>query len=350
MGNLTASQIHAVVRSAVAAPSADNRHHVAFEPTAGGMRIWADDQYTNCVEPHRRQLTVFSFGAVIENTLVQASAYGLHSTVRAFPDVNRPKLVCKLEWKPADAPVDPLLPAIDQRHTNRKFFKGPPLAEHELALLAEETRRFGGIQIRWCDDDERRSALLAQVRRAEAERFRQPRLHEELFSSIDWSAGWKATSAEGLPPGALEVELPLRPGFRAMSSWPVMRVLSLLQTHRLLGIRAADLPCRLSPHLGVLSAANALDGSVVDAGRAFQRLWLRAALHGWALQPMAASIALALQPVADGWVSGEVQRALQAGWAQLVGGDAPMMVFRLGRAAPPAVRAGRRPVESYLMT
>jgi len=61
LNNLTASQIHAVVRSAVLAPSADNRHHVAFEPTAGGMRIWADDQYANCAEPHRRQLTVFSY-------------------------------------------------------------------------------------------------------------------------------------------------------------------------------------------------------------------------------------------------------------------------------------------------
>ena len=349
MNNLTASQIHAVVRSAVLAPSADNRHHVAFEPTAGGMRIWADDQYANCAEPHRRQLTVFSFGAVLENALIQASAYALDSAVRAFPDPDRPKLVCELEWRPADAPVDPLLRAIDQRHTNRKFFKGPPLAELELALLADEVRRYESVRIHWCDDAERRSALLGQVRRAEAERFRQPRLHEELFSSIDWSAGWKATSVEGLPPGALEVEVPLRPGFRAMSSWPVMRVLSLLQMHRLLGIRAADLPCRLSPHLGVLSATDARTSTVIEAGRAFQRLWLQATLQGLALQPMAASIALALQPVADGWVSGEVQRALQMGWTRLIGADSPMMVFRLGRAPTPAVRASRRPVQSYLM-
>jgi hypothetical protein len=250
---------------------------------------------------------------------------------------------------PAKAPVDPLLPAIELRCTNRKFFKGPPLADRELELLAEEVRRFANIRIHWCDDGEKRSTLLTQVRRAETERFRQPQLHEELFSSIDWAAGWKSTSAEGLPPGALEVEVPLRPGFRAMSYWPVMRVLSLLQMHRMLGIRAAYLPCRLSPHLGVLSAANDRDNTVVEAGRAFQRLWLRAALRDWAMQPMAASIALAIQPVTDGWVSGKVLRALQGGWARLVGADAPMMVFRLGRATPPAVRASRRAVESYLM-
>lgn len=346
---LAPEQLRSIIRSAILAPSADNRHHIAFEAFDRGLRIWTDSHYSQCTEPHRRQLTAFSFGAVIENALLQASAYGLGSDVIPFPDPNRPKLVCELQWTKTDAVEDALCVAIDERHTNRKFFKGPPLTEHELTILTQEVERFTGARVHWCDTEENRPLLLSQVWRAEAERFRRPKLHEELFSAIDWSAGWSSSCEEGLPPGALEVEKPMRFGFRAMSAWSVMRALCVLQAHQFLGFRAAYMPCRLAPHLAVLTVPSATPQNTIMAGRAFQRLWLHATLLGCALQPMAASIALALKPVGDGWVSGQACEALQAGWERLVGRSVPQMVFRLGKAKRPAIRTSRKPAETYLM-
>jgi len=90
-------------------------------------------------------------------------------------------------------------------------------------------------------------------------------------------------------PGALAVESPLRPLFALLRHWPVMRLANLLGTHHLMDFRACDIPCRLAPHLGLLTVNDTDNQSVFDTGRAFQRLWLALTRLGRVLQPMAAS-------------------------------------------------------------
>ncbi len=64
-----------------------------------------------------------------------------------------------------------------------------------------------GTELLWLDTAERRRKALQLIRWAEAERFRNPTLHEELFGSIRFDVGWHATAPEGLPPGSLELPL-----------------------------------------------------------------------------------------------------------------------------------------------
>lgn len=350
MTDLTRSQFLELVRSAVLAPSADNHHRVRFEPIAGGLRLWGDEYFRACQEQHRRQFMVFACGAMVENISIKASEFGLACDSTAFPDPARKDLISTMTWResPAAAP-DALLSAIEKRHTNRKFFRGPLLSEAERDALSAATRADSSIRVRWFTAPSERDDLLSLVRIGETERFARRALHEELFSAVDWRVGWSTSCDEGLPPGTLEVEMPLRPGFRAMAWWPLMRALSALQAHRLLGLRAAYFPCRINATMGVLSASRGTPPAVLDAGRVFQRLWLCATHLGLALQPLAASVALTLTPNAPGWTRPKIQARLSDGWHRLLDAETPMMVFRVGHASEPNVRTGRRAPELYML-
>ena len=143
----------------------------------------------------------------------------------------------------------------------------------------------------------------------------------------------------------------MRPGFAALRRWPLMRAASWLGLHHMLGLRAADMPCRLAPHLGLLRCE--LDDpqlATLAAGRALERSWLAATAEGLAFQPMAASTALARQQAGGGWVSGSAQRHILQLLERLTDGN-PMsafMVLRIGHAPPPSLVTGRREVDSYL--
>src|SRR5690606_18376529 len=165
---------------------------------------------------------------------------------------------------------------IERRHTNRKFFKGPALGLEALSELDRDAARFPTVQLHWCDEPTARAPVLNLMRRAEAERFCRQRLHAELFGAIRWDVGWHAGCEEGLPPGALEVERPLRLPFKALASWPLMNVLSGLGVHWMLAMRAAYLPARLAPHLGLLTTEADGSADAIAAGRCLQRIWLRA--------------------------------------------------------------------------
>ena len=143
----------------------------------------------------------------------------------------------------------------------------------------------------------------------------------------------------GIPPGALGLPWIERLGFPAFRHWPVQRIANLLQTHRVLGWRAADLPCRLSPHLGVISIKAGSPNAAARAGQALQSVWLRATVYRMAFQVFAAAPLYAMEGLR--LADSVLQQTLQIGWSELCGGDPVFVAFRLGHAPEPVVKAGR---------
>jgi hypothetical protein len=348
VADLSETEFGRLVEAAVLAPSADNSHTFLFDRSGDRVRLWSDHVFAQAPQP-LRILRLISFGAALENIKLRAARLGLNADVRSFPDANEPRLVAELHFaRTTSAPCDPLEDAIPNRHTNRRlFFRGPAMSRHELELVSTALKDSPGVRLTWFDSPEARKQILGLITVAETERFASRRLHEELFSAVRFDVGWNATASEGLPPGSLEVEAPMRPMFAALRHWPVMRSLNALGGHHLLGLRAAYLPCRLAPHLGALTTSLDVESGALAAGAALQRVWLRTTLQGFAFQPMAGS-ALLRFPSYSG-VSAKVQARLAEGWDRLAPGRTPLMVFRIGRARPPSVRTGRRPFVDFIV-
>ena len=336
-----------IARAGILAPSADNRHVFRIEIKEATLRLWPTNEFAVTTERHRRVLGLLSLGAVVENMKLRASELGFSAHAEWFPSCNAGSIVqLTLLPVPVDF-ADELAAAIPNRHTNRRMYHGPELSVGETACLNASVGSVEGVQLMWLKGDARRRAL-GLIWQAESERFLRRRLHEELFSSIRFDLSWNEEAEFSLPPGTLEIEAPMRPLFKALRHWAVMRPLTWLGVHRLIGLRAGWLPCWQAPALGLLATSLPTDEGAVAVGAALERLWLRATLIDLSLQPMAASVVLPLQSAADDGASDELRLFLAAGWQAIAPDVTPLMVFRMGRASKPKVRSGRKPVAAYL--
>lgn len=350
---IPASTLISLVRSGIMAPSADNHHHVLFELRPNGLRMSAGPGYLGCRDRHRRILTQLAFGCVIENVVLAANRLGYELDLKWNSDPGRPELLAdmhlsrceKLQFPAQSALAD----MISLRVTNRRFFGRDRLTEEGMLSLRVEVATQHGLELIWLEGGNRARALRL-ARLAETERFRRHYLHEELFSSVRFDVGWQASCDQGIAPGSLEVESGLRRAFQMLRNWPLMRILNVVGAHHVVGFRAGYLPCKLAPHLGVIVIHGDIEANAVRAGRAFQRMWLRATALGASLQPMAASVILPFQDSHKDEATETLRNRLVGGWQEILGEVTPIMFFRLGYAPSPKIKSGRPVVERCLIT
>lgn len=336
-----------ILQAAILAPSADNHHRLRLEAISDGVLVWTQSGRLASLSGYKRTLDLISLGAVIENIVLRAGAHKQSAVVECLPE-GQPDIIARIRFQPSASDPDPLHTAIPDRHTNRRFFRGPVADAGILRHIQDSACQISGCTLDWLDTPEQRGKALKLIRAAEGERFRNKILHAELFEGVRFDIGWQQTCEEALPPGALEIEKPLRIFFKMMRHWPVMRTLNLIGAHKQLAWRAGDLPCRLSPHLAVISAPSLADKDQIDAGRAFQRAWLAVSQHGLAMQPMPASVLYAQTAAIAQGIPSPLQAKLSQGWAELQPGRTPLMVFRMGHAKLPSLVSGRQPLEYYL--
>lgn len=343
--------LHRILGAGVLAPSADNRHRLQFQVTDAAVHLIGTDASTWPSQPHRQMLALLALGGVIENMALRSRQLGLVMKVSHWPDMQRPGHVAELSWDASPLPADPLALAIESRHTNRRFYQRSALPASTLSDLSAAAAASPGALVRWLDAGRERDLALRALRIAETERFRRQCLHQELFEAVRFDVGWQSSADEGLPPATLQIERPMRGPFSLLRHWPLMRTACSLGAHHMLGLRAAYLPCALAPHIGLmLAGATSERWATVQAGRAFQRLWLAAAQAGLALQPMAAATALARQAPGAGWVSATAKTELGRVLQRLCPEPElqAYMFFRLGRARAPTAVTTRHALEHYL--
>jgi hypothetical protein len=324
--------------AAVAAPTADNHHVFRLEPMEGGLSLRALPEYAQST-PGRRILAQISAGAMVENLLLRAARLGIRLQAMA-PDVRAERFRLDLIAHDAAPVQQPLEAAIEHRHTNRRFrYHGPPLPAAAQRQLSAHGEGLGGAALVWLDEPGARRQAVKLVRWAETERFRNPMLHAEMFGSVRFDAGWTESTSEGVPLGSLELPRLERPMFALMRNWPLQRLINAGGMHHFIGWRGAALPCRLAPHLCVITGPDDSPASAVNAGRLLQRVWLGAHNLGLAFQMFAASAVYAIKGAYP--VPKDLRRRLESGWATLCPEARPYLAFRMGYAEPVTVRAGR---------
>ena len=337
---MSAAQCDALMKAALLAPTADNRPVCYLAWVGGCMAITDRGDFTHD-EPHRQVLAWIALGAMVTNLSVRARHLGLQIEVEWFLPARRGDRVAILAFSKASATADDGLDAaLSARCSNRRMdFRGPPLGAARKSQLENDVTAIHGATLHWLDDGAARKRALTLIRRAETERFRVRALHQELFESIRFDVDWSTSTTTGIPPGALGLPWIERLGFPAFRHWPVQRIANLLQAHRVLGWRAADLPCRLSPHLGVISIKAGTPHAEARAGQALQTVWLRATVYRMAFQVFAAAPLYAMEGL--GLTGAAMQRSLQLDWSELCDGERAFIAFRLGHAPNPTIKAGR---------
>ncbi|WP_288131517.1 hypothetical protein [Accumulibacter sp.] len=339
------SDLSSIIQAGVLAPSADNQHCFELRAEGDGLLLFGTEAYL-ATPYHKKVLSLISFGAVVENMGIRAARLGYHADVLWYPDASRPALIAELRLGRSDPNQTALDGAISARHTNRSvIFRGPALADVDLANFRQLAKGIDGVTLHFFDNPKQRAELLHLIRIAEAERFNTQAMHADIFSAVRFDVGWHASAEVGLPPAALAVEPGARWAFTQLRHWSVMNRLRKIGFHHALALRAAYLPCRLAPHLGVLTTRLPIERGAPAVGRALERIWLEAETLGLAFQPFAGSALLSLAQYRE--VPAETAEALRRGWTNLTD-ETPLMVFRLGRAERPVIRTGRQRADSFL--
>ncbi|HLU76545.1 MAG TPA: hypothetical protein VKZ48_01425 [Burkholderiales bacterium] len=345
-GMLTQDAIRDILEAGVWAPSAENRHAFRYSIEGDDVRLHVDAAFKQG-SADQQYVTLLSLGAVIENMRIAASVHALSCTVRREGEAIDADIV--LHFTPASLPADELAAALKQRHTNRRpFYHGPRLSAAEQGEIEAGIVPLGDQWlVRWFDEEHGRARLARLMREAETHRFANAELHQAMFGGIRFDVGWSAGANEGLPPAALHIEPGTRAAFAALRRWSFMRTLVRVGAHHAIAMRASYIPARRSPHLCVVASRTPVHDAdeLLQAGCAMERVWLAATRLNLAVQPMAAAVALA-RPGRSA-LTAQQRESLVAGWRALLPDAQPVMIFRFGRAAPPAVRAGR-PLPSSL--
>ena len=337
-----------IAESGLLAPSADNEHVFRIEFGTDFFLLWPTTAFATTKAQHRRILGLISLGAVLENIKLRAAALGYMARIKVNTRAPASGPLAQVDITPVgNRVVGELVKSIPFRCTNRRMYKGPELSQGELRALNSSIEPSSEAQLLRLTGDARKHALRL-IWLAESERFLRKTLHEEIFSSIRFDLTWGESSKFALPPGALEIEFPMRPLFKLLRHWQLMKPLTLLGVHHMVGLRAGWFPAWQAPGLFAIATTQDPQNGAIGAGSALQRVWLMATSLGLALQPIAASAVLSLQTDLDQGASASLRQKLISGWQRVLPDTRPLMVFRIGRAQPPRVRAGRRDLKYYL--
>lgn len=353
-----APSLEELVEKAVLAPSPDNNQPWQFVASKEHLDVYLDPSRALPSDVNR-MFDLMGIGAAIENADIAARQCGFTlevSTPLACGTTGaEPHPVARLTPVPGGTP-DPLHDWLDQRVTNRKLYTARPLAEGVLSRLSAVVSPPGEVQVDWIADRSRIRAFARLIAISDRFRFEYEPFHHEVFRQLRFSAAEAERTRDGLdvrtlelPPGAAAALALLRP-------WPRMRFLNRTRLGRLLTVPSA-LSVWRSGALGLLTLPEATTAGFLAGGRAFQRIWLAAQSEHLALQPLGSLPILIAQMEQLGGKNltpshQRLAQRLQTRLSALVpstAGRTLLMVFRVGQAARPAVRALRRKAEDVFV-
>lgn len=290
-----------LLRYAVLAPSSHNTQPWRFQVDARTVRIFADlSGWLEVADPDKRELYL-SLGCAIENLAIAARHFGFEPRVSYGSGAgDDPEAMILLEGDGSgQSEVDPddLFEAITVRHTNHGSYDGraiPDRVRERVEMVATET----DIQIHLTDDPEVRERVDEWTVRADAMQFADPEWRREL-------GYWLGQGVFG-------------------QGWLLSRVARIAVSWLDLGKATGKKDRQLLDSASLLGVVTGPDRSrltTLEAGRVFERLFLKATAEGLALQPM--NQVLQVEEVRQ-----DFERLLPAEWGR------PLLTFRMGHAEP----------------
>lgn len=270
------------------APSAENIQAWTLTKEDSSVLIRVDStRVETCFDPEYR-MSLLAVGALTENLLRSAPAFGVGVSLTCHEQGDPLDRYARLDLETIEPqPVSDLW-TIGERWTNRfPYQRGVKLPGEIVELIQGEADGHAFMQCRAIQHQGTIDELAHLLQDLEQIRFSYPRENQHLLSMMRSDReerrqrdGFRIKSA-GLPAMAL----------------PSLSLLRLLNAPRLMS--RAPFPAmtaqpfgravRSSSALFLLSAPSSQPDTLIQYGRAIQRVWLRATYFGLAVQPLYAA-------------------------------------------------------------
>jgi molybdopterin/thiamine biosynthesis adenylyltransferase/nitroreductase len=345
-----------VLERAILAPSGGNCQPWRFVLEDHAIELRLDRSRSRSLLDASRHASYLALGAAIENAVVAGASAGLHVQVEPFPDAGDPAKAAVLRLEAGgDHALGRLLPAVEQRTTNRDLGAQTPPDASERAQLTEAAAAHGA-HLELLTERPLLDEAAALIGAADRIRFLSPALHADLVGELRWSDEEARESGDGIDVATLALGAADRAALRLVVRADTAAALRETDGGAALA-RMAGRAVDGAGAVGLLRADGSTPAAWLRAGRALERMWLVATELGLALQPMTALPYLVeLVDLPEGSaVEPRDRLELQALGARL--GDLfaahrecpPALLFRLASGVPPPRRrSARRPLADVL--
>ena len=335
-------------------------------PSGGNAQPWQvlvrPDSLELSLHPERAGLfldvghwgSIFAIGSFLENVCLASSWMGFTPQVEIHEFRAPSDKVATVRYveQRASTEKDALHEQITQRHTNRHLHQGPALPEETIEALRSSIRHWPLMRVCAISEATEKKRAAAIFGKANVLLIRHHVLFSQLMRELRWSRSDADRTRDGVALSTLELPNSAVWLLRALRRFPPLR--KLLPKS---GLEKMPEPALLGcSHLCALTVREPLSTEcLVNAGRAAQRLWLKATALQLSVQPFAALpfLVLRAQSFDGAGLSPSEARELLSLGAELkaiysLGGDEfPLFVFRLSSpAAAASDRALRLPHRS----
>jgi nitroreductase len=352
------SNLEDLLLSATLAPSPDNNQPWQFEAASDGSVTLFHDLSRALPSDVDFMFSMIALGAALENLCIAGQERGWHPHVEDLPQAQsagKPGEPIAMVRFSAGGTSDPLYPFLAQRATCRKPYARQPVAEAARNTLAAAVKRFPETALHWVSEREGIARLAWLVAATDRIRVEYQPFHEELYRQLRFTAAEAEATRDGLDVRTLELPSFALGLLRRLRPWRRMRMLNRFGLSKLLGVASAQL-VKDSGTVGLMTTGVTTRQGYLQAGRAFQRVWLSATQLGLRLHPLGSiPIFLSLLQRKQGAGLAPGHRAVLERVAPpffeifpAAAGRGLVLLFRLGEAEPPAVRSLRRPVSAVL--
>jgi nitroreductase family protein len=343
-------EIESMIESAVMAPSADNNQPWYFHLLDKSSLGLCHDTSRALPSDVNRMFDMIALGAATENLAVAASQYGWKTSVEFLQGSTsrcarfHHDLIARISFSRGGAP-DPLFPFLPQRATCRKAFRSRPVPKNKLEELGKDLDK--EMCLYWETSRSRLWTLAWLVAAADRIRFEHRAFHEELFKQMRFSVSEAEASRDGLDVRCLELPPPAIVLLKMLRPWPLMKSLNRLGFSRALTWQSAVLLLRTGA-VGILTTSCPTPEGHFRAGRALQRIWLKASSMNLAFHPMGSIPIYLSRFTQSGKVASDSSLAFLARQFHrafsYTRDQGVVLLFRLGEAVRGSVHSLRRPV------
>jgi nitroreductase/molybdopterin/thiamine biosynthesis adenylyltransferase len=346
-----------LVSRAAMAPSGGNDQPWRFTWRQGGaLNCYLDRAHSGSFLDFKYFASYLALGAAAESGAIAATGLGRNATVQPFPEPSEPDLVFRLLLgEPVTTlQLDPLLPLIEARATNRRFGERHPLTSEQVTALQDAAHE-RSADLALVSDPETLNEVGELLGAVDRFRFMSERMHTAMMSELRWSPGEASATRDGIDLATLDLDAVGMAGLHMLANPETASFLrSLGKGERL--ENSARKAIAGAGAVGLITIGGIDQHAYFQAGRALQRVWLTATRLGLALQPMSVAPYLFLRLTGEpgaGLTPSETRiltglRQRFASVFQPREGQAQALLFRLTHAPPPSTRALRRRVSAIL--
>ena len=326
------------------APSADNTQPWHFHWDGQVLALRYDSRHKAGFPVHY-QATLLTMGAVIENVVQMANAFGLPRVWKwQIPRVEPYEFFSiRLEGFLQSSSLIANLPLF-QRHTNRLPFTKEPLPGTFLNLLSGLSD--SSISVRVFEGTARLKEVAELIRDASEARFQTREIHEWFARSLRFDRA-EVEMGDGLDVSTFGLPLGGRALLRFISDWKRMSWLNRINGYKLLAAIEASSMTKAGAVIAVIGKPGM--EAALEAGMMMERVWIKANAAGLGVQPYYI-VPDQIVRLAEGSVPDELAlkvAKLQTDTRNVLGlnEETLYMLFRVGHPICVPVRSKRLPLE-----